>query len=959
MKKFYKKLISAAVKTKDFVDWLRKKRRSACTTEDLLNRKPYAFNAAEDIIENHNKNKRESYIFAISGKWGTGKTTILEFLANKLEDNGFKVILFSPWNYAQEHISLKRSFLKKVAKDLGVRKNLDTLYEDSTFVKINWLKLFLVVLFVPTVILFCWFFFAGYVIYTNRSSLPNYIVTLPTISLFLQEIQRIFTVIVLDETIKSLIFPILLLLIGGLLTINKNSPRISSTDEFQEKFDSIIGKRKKIVIFIDDLDRCTPEVVKEILDALATFFKNPRCSYVITGDHTVIEKYVGSKLFVTPEYKENGEKDEKISLMREIDEGRRFLKKLFNVYWQIPAAEPVRFREYIQKTIQNSKIANLTETDENLVVNLIDSFLEHNPRAVVRFIKAIKFNLDTISEMIDEKTQAISRITDQELVLESNIELEGLKEVSGQPALLAKTLLIQELFYNLYKFLVRDPTLLHKHETDIRRNSGKVAVLPGQDVFLHEDDEKTYYDLLKTSPKFTDDNDDTVKYNADRFLYLSGFTGLPSEVGPNESTFISILTTANAGEQLIKGLKAASKHKQEKLFELSTNRIFSSKEDPERATVMMNIIKVTKQVPTWLPALNTIIEHIEKNPQVLDMFEEVAKKDFVQNVTEVALVSQQNVQNVFTKAPWNQDQYDGQKWAALSIVEGNISSTTQNYYSALFTKELSTNEGEALAHYQLISSKTDKKDEQCSAILARIISQIVIKMFEKDAAGDVDLRKPFLEYLVSNDIEKLGCESLLASFEGAFGKDGYESEVKYFLQNYTTFSSYLSETQLKQLREKIIDEIIVEEYPNYMSAIKITAHFNEFKPEEIQKLESTFLSNTAEVRDDVIIDYLSDPTLKKIFSNRQLFNRLTSMTPVVDEAKRLKILGILMRENWTNLSAIDSQDVDTLRQLYIRGHPTLDTANNAKAVLKSWNVILYPKRKANPVITQVSRSTMN
>src|SRR3989344_7422815 len=109
---------------------------------DKLNRKIYAEEIAKEISEKYDaekellrkdpKHKRENIVFAISGRWGEGKTGILDLMEKPLEEKGFKIIRFNPWKYSQEDITLKRAFLKTVRDNLRPGLNLDDLYYDKT-----------------------------------------------------------------------------------------------------------------------------------------------------------------------------------------------------------------------------------------------------------------------------------------------------------------------------------------------------------------------------------------------------------------------------------------------------------------------------------------------------------------------------------------------------------------------------------------------------------------------------------------------------------------------------------------------------------------------------------------------------------------------------------------------------------------------------------------------------------
>src|SRR3989344_9264306 len=104
--------------------------------EDNLARKIYAAKIAEEIADHYQAQKdgkeSDNIVFAISGKWGEGKTVLLDLLEPKLKEKSFSVIRFNPWQYSQEDVSLKRSFLRIVKEKLASDVSLDDLYFDHS-----------------------------------------------------------------------------------------------------------------------------------------------------------------------------------------------------------------------------------------------------------------------------------------------------------------------------------------------------------------------------------------------------------------------------------------------------------------------------------------------------------------------------------------------------------------------------------------------------------------------------------------------------------------------------------------------------------------------------------------------------------------------------------------------------------------------------------------------------------
>ena len=362
--------------------------------KDILKRNAYAKKIAEEIenkyaqeknlvLEKKKKNsERENIVFAISGKWGEGKTVLLNLIEKFLTEKDFTVILFNPWKYSQESIALKRAFLKTLKVGLKSEVDLSDLYSDKTKTNIDlWAALinFSLFLFVLLIII------PGFTGDTSKSLVD----------------------IVTGEKSSSLVLAFVIFILST-ITIQNKSSGISTAEQFEEKFQELLFRKHKIVIFIDDLDRCNVKTVKTILDSLKTFFQDSECSYIITGDHTIIENYAAKELSLETD----------TSKPSNLEEGRRFLKKLFDVYWRLPLPTPQQFSNFIDSEIEKSSLSFSEDSQKKNLKKFLsdDDLFERNPRNVKRFLQKIRFTIDCIrlrkeeSELDDNTVESLEKI---------------------------------------------------------------------------------------------------------------------------------------------------------------------------------------------------------------------------------------------------------------------------------------------------------------------------------------------------------------------------------------------------------------------------------------------------------------------------------------------------------------------------------------------------------------------
>lgn len=179
------------------------------------------------------------YAVSIDGLWGTGKTTIMKVLENKLKEEGYPVFWFNPWQYRQTQ-NVVLAFLQCLAAD-----NEKLLAE----MKESGVKILRVLL----------------------ESGINAGLKLITKGIFsLKDIKESFkSVEKYQNTVK---------------TIEK---------EFRELIGCIskTHDNKPVIIFFDDLDRCLPEDAIQVLEALKNLFVTRDCkSIFICGIDTHIAK---------------------------------------------------------------------------------------------------------------------------------------------------------------------------------------------------------------------------------------------------------------------------------------------------------------------------------------------------------------------------------------------------------------------------------------------------------------------------------------------------------------------------------------------------------------------------------------------------------------------------------------------------------------------------------------------
>lgn len=254
---------------------------------DYFNGQEYA----NDIVEALKNDDIKS--IGLYGKWGIGKTSIIENAIKIVLKEGLyeeiNIIKYNAWKYNK--CDFMRDFLIECSKQIegedAAKEKEYSYYNDRTeethftrmlwksfinFLKESWSFFSIVVLgFVGFTVLIL------YIDYLN----PN-----------LYECEDILV-------------PIIVALIGFILPIFvvsnvscKNISKKFSPEQFSRDFDEITKKRKMLV-FIDDIDRCSSDEIKDTFDILKTFIlsKSNDIKFIIPIDPNVLYSTLGDKTY--------------------------------------------------------------------------------------------------------------------------------------------------------------------------------------------------------------------------------------------------------------------------------------------------------------------------------------------------------------------------------------------------------------------------------------------------------------------------------------------------------------------------------------------------------------------------------------------------------------------------------------------------------------------------------------
>lgn len=244
------------------------------TSEDLLGFKVHA-DLLVDVI---NDDKVLPVTIGVFGDWGSGKSSILKIVEQELtggEEDGFKdgtlVLYFNGWVF-EGYDDAKAALLESIIEKFDKHKTIGNKVKDKTvklFKSVKWMRL-LGLSFKKVIV-------PGAAAYlTGGASLLPFLVS-EFSQLQPKDLAEKLTREGAEDFLKDI--------------IKKNeSEEVTIVREFRDDFKEMIDKSeiKKLVVIIDDLDRCTPDRLIENLEAIKLFLNVEKTAFVIGADPRIV-----------------------------------------------------------------------------------------------------------------------------------------------------------------------------------------------------------------------------------------------------------------------------------------------------------------------------------------------------------------------------------------------------------------------------------------------------------------------------------------------------------------------------------------------------------------------------------------------------------------------------------------------------------------------------------------------
>lgn len=160
-------------------------------------------------------------------------------------------------------------------------------------------------------------------------------------------------------------------------------------------------QHRRIVVFIDDLDRCLPANALQVLESLKLFFDQLGFVFVVGLDKQVVERAIELR-YREGQRREEG--DENVGVI----EGADYIKKIIQVPFALPPIRTNQIREYFQALLTDKGIAKgQRDHFDSVVSKHVDDLVDQrgvNPREVKRLLNAYVLQLKLLGERFEGRS---------------------------------------------------------------------------------------------------------------------------------------------------------------------------------------------------------------------------------------------------------------------------------------------------------------------------------------------------------------------------------------------------------------------------------------------------------------------------------------------------------------------------------------------------------------------------
>lgn len=313
-----------------------------------------------------------SFTIGLFGEWGSGKSSIVKSsnnILNEKKNKKYHFFTYDAWKYSKD--SFRRTFLLNLSGSLGLEGDdlFDSFYKTTNepfHTKILYNKSLIVFSFIAIVIIL------SLSEYTGRdwtwSLQTALMVCLISVNLFsnitkdqvsFKQNQTLFSPEQFEDCLDEILYK----------ALRKTT--------FTEKLKSYFKKGKqdidRIVITIDNIDRCDAQTAYSLLSDFKNFLDKERVIFIVPVDDNALRQHV-----------------REINSY-EVKEADEFLRKIFNNTIKI---KPYKHHDLYNFTVKLNEKYNLSLNPDT--IDVVAKEYATNPRRIIQFLNSLTSELDYI-----------------------------------------------------------------------------------------------------------------------------------------------------------------------------------------------------------------------------------------------------------------------------------------------------------------------------------------------------------------------------------------------------------------------------------------------------------------------------------------------------------------------------------------------------------------------------------
>lgn len=526
----------------------------------------------------------------IFGNWGAGKSSLLNLIEQQIKPDEWIVIKFDAWLY-QGFDDARTALLETIANHLiQAAKNKETILQKSKnlLARIDGLRL------------------AGWL--AEGAALAAGFPTFGLVSKIFGTAQNALDGIQDATESKQVVETGKEIVDSGrkLIAPQKQQTPPQQIDEFRKEYGEILQDLgKKLVIVIDNLDRCLPANAIQTLEAIRLFLFLNRTAFIIAADEEMIRHSVAEH------YKD-------LSYRHQID----YLDKLIQIPIRVPKAGVLEIRAYlymlyaIHQKVPPEKLANLRQflethlqqswQDQSLNPEQVAKTIEeqHNQALLSDFERANRIApLLGNSPNIHGNPRIVKRILN---TIKMRAQIANKRQIPLEEAIITKLVIFErcvdsDVVTNFYQRINEEegkPELLKELENNNEQNLSKLSENKPIQAFIKE--------WAKLEPKLSNVDLRAAIYLSRETIPLNTYTAQLSQKA-QQALSILLKATSRTGSQ-------------------NTQNAIQGLIIDEQISVMETLIEQLRKVDNWDKSPNGFVgacllaENSEDGARILNRF---------------------------------------------------------------------------------------------------------------------------------------------------------------------------------------------------------------------------------------------------------------------------------------------------------------------------------------------------